>query len=58
MKTYSVDYMYKNTIDDIYSDRLIFETEENARTFIEELKNDENIKKINYIYLTTTEKVV
>lgn len=57
-KTYSVDYMYTNIIDNIYSDRLHFETEEDARVFIEKLKNDENIEKISYIYLTITEKVL
>lgn len=58
-KTYEVKFMFKDNRDAaIYSDRLDFETEEKARDFISKIMNNEEIIKIYYIYLTTTERVI
>lgn len=55
--SYTVKFMYANCFG-VRSDVLSFDTEREAREFITKLKEDENIEKIHYIYLTTYEKVV
>lgn len=57
MTTYSVDFMYVRYTDEIYSDRIQFYSLEEAKAFIEKIKNEE-VKKICYIYLTTIEKII
>jgi len=55
--SYTVKFMYVDCFD-VKSDVLDFDTKEKAWEFITKLKEDENIEKIHYIYLTTYEKVV
>lgn len=57
-KSYTVKYMYITYTDRTYCDDVNFRTETNARSFIDEIKNKNFIKKICYIYLTITEKVI
>lgn len=55
--SYTVKFMYRDCFG-VKSDALNFDTKEKALEFIAKLKEDENIEKIHYIYLTTYEKVV
>lgn len=45
-KTFRVDYSGKNPWDQYYDNRVSFDSEEKADTFIQELMEDENIYQI------------
>lgn len=55
--SYTVKFMYADCFD-VKSDVIDFGTKEKALKFITNLKENENIEKIHYIYLITHEKVI